>query len=105
MCSFNQAVVVQLAGSGKDNRGWFDLNRAQVYHDHFIEAPLEGGVVIDFLQPQAENGRILQSTFELSAESARALAHAILQTLAGMPGEPEHAAAAPVVGPVHTSGL
>ncbi|GEM_PF-2469578 len=93
MCSFNQAVPVTLAGSGKDNRGWFDLNRAQVYHDHFIEAPLEGGVVIDFLKPQVEDGKLLQVSFELSTQSARDLAMAILSTLEGIPGEPEYAAA------------
>ena len=93
MCSFNKAVVVQMAGSGKDNHGWFDLDRAQVYHDHFIEAPLEGGVVIDFLKPQRENGKLLQASFELSNESARELARAIQETLAGIPGEPEYAAA------------
>ena len=57
MCSFNQAVAVQLTGAGKDNRGWFDLDRAQVYHDHFIEANLEGGVVIDFLKPRRTPAR------------------------------------------------
>lgn len=90
MCSFNQAVAVQLTGAGKDNRGWFDLDRAQVYHDHFIEANLEGGVVIDFLKPELVDGKILQASFELSAESARELARAIQATLAGMPGEPEY---------------
>lgn len=97
MCSFNQAVAVALSGSGKDNRGWFDLNKAQVYHDHFIEAPLEGGVVIDFLRPDPQPGKMVQVSFELSAESARDLARAIQATLAGMPGEPEHAEAQRIV--------
>lgn len=93
MCSFNQAVAVKMQGSGRDNRGWFDLGKAQVYHDHFIEAPIEAGVVIDFLKPAPVDGKLLQATFELSAESARQLAQAIQATLAGMPSEPEHAAA------------
>ena len=102
MCSFNQAVAVALTGSGKDNRGWFNLSKAQVYHDHFIEAPLEGGVVIDFLRPDPQPGKMVQVSFELSAESARELARAIQATLAGMPGEPEHIAATPIA--VEVSG-
>ena len=85
MCGFNKAIPVTLAGSGKDDRGWFNLGPAQVYHDHFIRAQFEGGVVIDLLKPGG--GAQLQMCLELSADAARALGQALLDCVAEIPQE------------------
>ncbi|MEK7216274.1 MAG: DUF6295 family protein [Chloroflexota bacterium] len=82
MCGFNDAIRVPLDGSGKDDRGWFDLGKAQVYHDHFVRAQFEGGVVVDLLRPGEDIS--LQLCLELSAEAAKALGQALLDTVAGM---------------------
>lgn len=90
MCGFSRPIPVTLEGSGKDAQGWFTLGLGQVYHDHFIKAQLDGGVVVDFLKKG--EGMPLQLCLELSAESARALAEALLETVAQIPprqhGEP-----------------
>ena len=85
MCGFTKAIPVTLEGSAKDSGGWLSLETAQVYHDHFIKANLEGGVVLDFLR--TEGGDALQMCMELSKESALALAQAIMDTIAQMPEE------------------
>lgn len=85
MCGFSKAIPIALEGSGKDAQGWFPLEQAQVYHDHFIKAQLEGGVVLDFLS--SDRGSPVRLCLELSADSARALAQALLDTVANIPGE------------------
>ncbi|MSQ27881.1 MAG: hypothetical protein EXR51_07070 [Dehalococcoidia bacterium] len=97
MCGFNDAIRIPLDGSGKDDRGWFDLGKAQVYHDHFVRAQFEGGVVVDLLRPGEDIS--LQLCFELSAEAARALGQALLDTVAGIGKEAgAELAAAPLPG-------
>ncbi len=82
MCGFSKAIGVSLEGSGKSSQDWYNLAKAQVYHDHFIAAELEDGVVIDFLK---EDGKPpLQICLELSAAAARELAQAILATVDGI---------------------
>ncbi len=82
MCGFNEAIRIPLGGSGKDDRGWFDLGKAQVYHDHFVRAQFEGGVVVDLLRPGEDIS--LQLCLELSPEAAKALGQALLDTVAGI---------------------
>ena len=54
-----------------------------MYFDHPVHAPAEHTLNIDFLNPgQGPSARV---AVELSAESARALAEAILATLASAP--------------------
>ena len=84
MCNFTTPRFVELEGSGKAAGDWFTLGRAQVYHDHFVEANLEGGVVVDLVQ-DAATGK-LQVCLELSAEAARALGQALLDTVKEIPG-------------------
>ncbi|MSQ14958.1 MAG: hypothetical protein EXR50_03740 [Dehalococcoidia bacterium] len=82
MCGFSKAIGVTLEGSGKAEQEWRNLAKAQVYHDHFIAAEIEDGVVIDFLK---EDGMPpVQICLELSATSARELAEAILATVNGI---------------------
>lgn len=85
MCGFSKAIPIALEGSGKDAQGWFPLEQAQVYHDHFIKAQLEGGVVLDFLS--SDGGSPVRLCLELSPEAARTLAQALLDTVAGMLSE------------------
>lgn len=79
MCEFANADVLSLQGSGKSAGRWFRLGRAQVYHDHFISAQIDEGVVIDLMR----QGNQLQPhvCLELSYRSARELAESLLNTL------------------------
>ncbi|HZT09080.1 MAG TPA: DUF6295 family protein [Chloroflexota bacterium] len=68
-----------LAGSAKGQLGWFPLNRAHVAFDHPVSAPLDHALLIDFVnEAQGPGARV---AVELSAESARDLAFAILTAL------------------------
>lgn len=91
MCDFGPVNVVPLAGSGKGETRWYHLGRAQVYHDHFIAAQVEEGVVIDLIGNESEPRPRL--CLELSYTSARELAQAILATLDEV--ESRRAASAP----------
>lgn len=91
MCGFNKPRIIELEGSAKAEAGWFDLGLAQVYHDHFIKANLEGGVVVDLVKDDG-TGK-LQVCFELSAEAARALGQALLDTVKEIPAEEDAEAA------------
>lgn len=82
MCTYitNKAAV---EGSGKGAKGWFRLTDASVYFDHPQHALAEHSLNIDFLNPaQGPSARV---AVELTAESAYALAQAILTTLASVP--------------------
>ena len=84
MCEFQQVQKVNLIGSGKTAAGWFKLEDAQVYHDHFYKAEVEEGVVVDVLNRQATDGTFVHASLELDADSARQLANAILATVDGL---------------------
>lgn len=75
-----------LIGSAKGRPGWFPLNRAHVAFDHPVSAPLDHALLIDFVN-EAE-GPGARVAVELSAESARDLARAILSALES--GEEAH---------------
>ena len=88
MCSYITHQV-SLTGSGKGPVGWFRLLEANVYFDHPYHAPLDDALTIDFVNP--DQGAAARVAVELSAESARELAQAILAALET--GEAHHAAA------------
>jgi Family of unknown function (DUF6295) len=82
MCTYHTEAL-EVAGSGKGPTGWFRLARATVHYDHPQHAPAEHTLNIDFLDPaQGPSARV---AVELTEESARALANAILSTLADVP--------------------
>jgi hypothetical protein len=72
-------LQTKIAGSGKGASGWFELREANVSYDHPFHFPLEHALNIDFVN-EAE-GPSARVAVELTPESARQLAHAILATL------------------------
>ncbi len=79
-------------GSGGPPPGWVRLSEAMVYFDHPVSAPSDHALAIDFLAPAA--GPAARLAVELDANSAKALADAILSILeAAAPVAPEAAAA------------
>jgi Family of unknown function (DUF6295) len=84
MCTYITEHV-DVAGSGKGPSGWFPVTDASVYYDHPVSAPFEHALTIDMLNPaQGPSARV---ALELNADSARALANAILKTLDAVPAE------------------
>lgn len=82
MCTYlTEHLAVE--GSGKGAGGWFPLTDASVYLDHPVHAPAEHTLNIDFLNPA--RGASARVAVELDPASARALAQAILATLAAAP--------------------
>jgi hypothetical protein len=82
MCTYFTEKV-QVRGSGKGAQGWFPLTDATVYFDHPQHAPVDHSLNIDFLNPS--RGPSARVAVELTAESAQALAEAILSTLESAP--------------------
>ena len=82
MCTYITAKL-EADGSGKGAEGWFSLSEATVYFDHPVHAAEEHTLNIDFRNP--EHGAGARVAVELSAQTARALAHAILETLDAVP--------------------
>src|SRR5580700_961885 len=80
MCTYVTENVA-VSGSGKGAEGWFPVSRATVYFDHPFHAPLDHSLNIDFADPSSTSAPTRRVAVELSADSARALAHAILSTL------------------------
>ena len=82
MCTY-LTEKIEISGSGKGPNGWFHLSDATVYFDHPVHAPAGHTLNIDFLNPaQGASARV---AVELTAGSARALADAILASLASAP--------------------
>ena len=69
----------KIAGSGKGTKGWFALREVNVSYDHPFDLPLEHALNIDFVN-EAE-GPGARVAVELTPESARKLAHTILEML------------------------
>jgi Family of unknown function (DUF6295) len=85
MCTY-RTERVEVAGSGKGPDGWFPLRLACVHFDHPQHTPAEHTLNIDFLNPgQGPSARV---AVELDAESARALAGAILAAVDGLEDRP-----------------
>jgi hypothetical protein len=78
MCTY-QTETVAIEGSGKGFPAWFPVTAATVCYDHPQHASAEHTLNLDFLNPA--RGPSARVAVELSAESARALAEAILASL------------------------
>ena len=87
MCSYILETI-KLTGSAKGQRDWMSIDSANVYFNHPFHATLDHALGIDFTN-QKEGGRE-RIAIEISAESARDLAQAILSALDR--GEMEHGA-------------
>jgi hypothetical protein len=83
MCTY-RTTHVSVQGSGKGADGWFAVSDATVYFDHPVHASAEHSLNIDVLNPA--RGASARVALELDPISARALAHAILETLESVPG-------------------
>ena len=82
MCTY-LTETIKITGSGKGADGWFSVSDASVYFDHPVHAMAEHTLNIDFRNPA--KGPAARVAVELSAESARELARAILLTLDSAP--------------------
>ena len=82
MCTY-RTTAVSVRGSGKGAEGWFPVSDASVYFDHPVHASAEHSLNIDVLNPSRGAGA--RVALELDPRSARALAHAILETLESVP--------------------
>lgn len=82
MCTY-LTETIKITGSGKGAAGWFSVSDASVYFDHPVHAMAEHTLNIDFRNPAG--GPSARVAVELSAESARELARAILLTLDSAP--------------------
>ncbi|BEP13462.1 DUF6295 family protein [Acidothermaceae bacterium B102] len=79
MCTY-VTTTVEVSGSAKGPEGWFPATTATVYYDHPVHAPAEHTLNIDVLNPS--RGPSSRVALELDPITARALADAILETLA-----------------------
>jgi hypothetical protein len=70
---------LSIEASAKTPSGWSKMTRATVYFDHPVHYPAGHALLIDVLNP--EQGPSARVALELSPQSARALALAILHTL------------------------
>jgi Family of unknown function (DUF6295) len=82
MCTY-QTTTVTVEGSGKGANGWFPVTDATVYFDHPVHAQPEHTLNIDLINPS--RGPAARVAMELDPAAARALAEAILHTLATVP--------------------
>jgi len=84
VCTY-QTETLALSGSAKTPEGWTTMTDASVYFDHPVHYPAGHALLIDVLNPgQGPSARV---ALELSPESARALATAILHILDTAPSE------------------
>jgi hypothetical protein len=78
MCTFVTETLA-VTGSAKGPDGWIRVTDATVYFDHPAHALADHTLNVDLRRPDA--GPAARVAMELSAESARALADAILRVL------------------------
>ena len=71
--------IVAADGMGKGGEGWIDLTHAVVSYDHPHHAMYEDCVTIDFVNRALGPGSRI--ALEISMESAKALAGALLRTI------------------------
>ena len=69
----------RVSGSGKGPKSWFPIDQASVSYDHPDHANIEQAVIIDISNEKA--GPESRVAIELTPESARNLARAILASL------------------------
>jgi hypothetical protein len=82
MCTY-QTETLKVSGSAKTANGWTNMTDATVYFDHPVHYSAGHALLIDVLNPS--QGPSARAALELSPESARALANAILHTLDAVP--------------------
>jgi hypothetical protein len=75
--------LLPLRGSAKGGGSWFAVTDASVYVDHPVHAPALHTLNVDLRNPAL--GPSARLALELDAASARALAEAIVATLATTP--------------------
>jgi hypothetical protein len=73
------ARQVQVEGTGKGAKGWFNVRQANVSYDHPFQAPYEYALNIDFVNEAL--GPEARVAVEMNEQSARALVDAILAAL------------------------
>jgi hypothetical protein len=76
---------VAIEGSGKGTSGWFAVRQANVSYDHPFNVQLEHALNLDFVDEARGPGA--RVAVELTPESARGLAAAIMAVLARAEGE------------------
>jgi hypothetical protein len=82
MCTY-VTETMPVEGSAKGPQGWFRLTDASVYFDHPAHALAGHTLNIDLRRPV--DGAAARVGVELTASSARELAHAILRVLDQVP--------------------
>jgi hypothetical protein len=82
MCTYQTERLI-VEASAKTPNGWMSMTRASVYFDHPVHYPAGHALMIDVMNP--EKGPSARVALELSPQSARALALAILHTLHTVP--------------------
>lgn len=82
MCTY-QTEKLTVEGSAKTPSGWTKVTDATVYFDHPVHYGAGHALMIDVMNP--EKGPSARVALELSPESARKIAIAILHTLDTVP--------------------
>lgn len=78
MCTYRTETLA-VTGSAKGPNGWFRATDASVYYDHPVHAVADHTLNVDLRRPA--DGPAARVALELTADSARDLAHAILSIL------------------------
>jgi hypothetical protein len=71
--------IVKADGAGKSEEGWFTVTSAVVSYDHPHHALFDEAITIDFVN--SGMGPAARAAVEISLESARELAAALLRTI------------------------
>jgi Family of unknown function (DUF6295) len=82
VCTY-QTELIDVRASAKTIDGWTSMTRAMVYVDHPVHYGAGHALMIDFLNPAG--GPSARAALEMDADSARALAQAILTSLDSVP--------------------
>ncbi len=82
MCTY-ETERISVTGSAKGAEGWFRATNATIYYDHPVHFGAGHALMVDVINPAL--GASSRVGLELNAESARALALAILRSLDGVP--------------------
>ncbi|MDQ1703871.1 MAG: hypothetical protein QOF18_237 [Frankiaceae bacterium] len=86
VCTY-ETETLSVTGSAKGPSGWFRATDASVYFDHPVHALDDHTLNVDIRRPA--DGPAARVALELTADSARELAEAILRIL-GEPGRRSH---------------
>jgi hypothetical protein len=79
MCTWTSEQTA-IRAHGKGVSDWIALNKANVYYDHPVSAPLDHALIIDFVDDRVGPGA--RVSVELSVESARDLVRVVQAALA-----------------------